>query len=72
MGGIQDDKSTLESGLAFKADTLTSIWCCILEVDTNINVVCVRFDETLRLCAVLIDVFHKAIGRIRSLEPYVS
>lgn len=72
MGDIQDNKSTLESGLAFKADTLASIWRSILEVDTNIDVVCVRLDETLRLCAGLINEFHKAIGRIRSLNHYVN
>lgn len=72
MSEIQDNKSTLKSGLAFKTKTLTSIWCGILKVDTNINAVCVRFDETLRLRAGLIDEFHKAIGRIPSLNFYIS
>lgn len=72
MSEIQDNKSTLKSGLAFKTNTLTSIWCGILKVDTNINAVCVRFDETLRLRAGLIDEFHKAIGRIPSLDLCVS
>lgn len=72
MGDIQDNKSTLESGLAFKADTLTSIWCGILKVDTNVDVVCIRFDETLRQRTGLINEFHKAVGRIPSLDPYVN
>lgn len=72
MGDIQDNKPTLESGLAFKADTLASIWCGILKVDTNVDVVCVRFNETLRERAGLIDEFHKTVGRIPSLDLYVN
>lgn len=62
----------LIAGLALKANTLASTWCSILKVDTNIDVVCVRFDEALRQSGGLIDVFHKAVGRISSLDPCVN
>lgn len=68
MRKIQDEKSALIASSALETKALTSIWCGIRVVDTNINVVRVGLDEALRRSGILVNEFHEAIGRIRSLD----
>lgn len=66
MCKIQDKKSVLVAALAFEAKTLAPVWCGIRIVDTDVNVVRVRSNETLRCSAILVDKFHKTVGWVCS------